>query len=48
VAKKDAIGVLVLDEEGKIKTETVGKRSMGRVPVSAWALALVTPGSALA
>jgi len=30
VAKRDAIGVLVLDEKGKIKTDKVGKRSMGK------------------
>jgi hypothetical protein len=30
VAKGDAIGVLVLDEKGKIKANKVGKRSMGK------------------
>ena len=43
VAKKDAIGVLVLDEKGKIKTEKVGKRSMGKGAGIGTALALVTP-----
>jgi hypothetical protein len=43
VAKKDAIGVLVLDEKGKIKTEKVGKRSMGKGAGIGVALALVTP-----
>ena len=35
VAKGDAIGVLVLDEKGEIKTDKVGKRSMGKGPASA-------------
>jgi hypothetical protein len=43
VAKRDAIGVLVLDEKGKIKTEKVGKRSMGKGAGIGVALALVTP-----
>jgi hypothetical protein len=43
VAKKDAIGVLVLDENGKIKTGKVGKRSMGKGAGIGTALALVTP-----
>jgi hypothetical protein len=43
VAKKDAIGVLVLDEKGRIKTEKVGKRSMGKGAGIGTALALVTP-----
>jgi hypothetical protein len=43
VAKKDAIGVLVLDERGKIKTDKVGKRSMGKGAGIGVALALVTP-----
>lgn len=43
VAKKDAIGVLVLDEKGKIKTEKVGKRSVGKGAGIGAALALVTP-----
>ncbi|MGB6617182.1 MAG: hypothetical protein WBE95_24090, partial [Trebonia sp.] len=33
--KGDAIGVLVLDEKGKIKADKVGKRSMGKGTVSA-------------
>ena len=43
VAKRDAIGVLVLDEKGKIKTDKVGKRSMGKGAGIGVALALVTP-----
>ena len=43
VVKKDAVGVLVLDEKGKIKTEKVGKRSMGKGAGIGVALALVTP-----
>jgi hypothetical protein len=43
VAKKDAIGVLVLDEKGRIKTDKVGKRSMGKGAGIGVALALVTP-----
>lgn len=43
VAKKDAIGVLVLDEKGKIKIDKVGKRSMGKGAGIGVALALVTP-----
>jgi hypothetical protein len=43
VAKRDAIGVLVLDEKGKIKTEKVGKRSVGKGAGIGVALALVTP-----
>ena len=43
VAKRDAIGVLVLDEKGKIKTEKVGKRSLGKGAGIGVALALVTP-----
>jgi hypothetical protein len=42
-AKRDAIGVLVLDEKGKIKTEKVGKRSLGKGAGIGVALALVTP-----
>jgi hypothetical protein len=48
-AKRDAIGVLVLDEKGKIKTEKADKRSMGKGAGIGVALALVTrSGSALA
>jgi hypothetical protein len=43
VAKGDAIGVLVLDEKGKIKADKVGKRSMGKGAGIGVALALVTP-----
>lgn len=43
VAKRDAIGVLVLDEKGEIKTGKVGKRSMGKGAGIGVALALVTP-----
>jgi hypothetical protein len=43
VAKRDAIGVLVLDEKGQIKTEKVGKRSVGKGAGIGVALALVTP-----
>jgi hypothetical protein len=43
VAKKDAIGVLVLDDNGKIKADKVGKRSMGKGAGIGVALALVTP-----
>jgi hypothetical protein len=43
VAKKDAIGILVLDEKGKIKTDKVGHRSMGKGAGIGVALALVTP-----
>jgi hypothetical protein len=43
VAKRDAIGVLVLDEKGRIKTDKVGKRSMGKGAGIGVALALVTP-----
>ena len=35
VAHRDAIGILVADETGKLKTEKVGKRSMGKEPASA-------------
>jgi hypothetical protein len=30
MAKKDAIGVLVLNDEGELKTEKIGKRSLGK------------------
>jgi hypothetical protein len=43
VTKGDAVGVLVLDEKGKIKTDKVGKRSMGKGAGIGVALALVTP-----
>ena len=34
--KLNAIGVLVLDENGKVKTQKLGRRSWARVPVSVW------------
>jgi integrase len=43
VTKGDAVGVLVLDEKSKIKTDKVGKRSMGKGAGIGVALALVTP-----
>jgi hypothetical protein len=43
VAKGDAIGVLVLDEKGKIKTDKIGKRSIGKGAGIGAAVALVTP-----
>jgi hypothetical protein len=43
VAKRDAIGVLVLNEKGEIKTDKVGQRSMGKGAGIGVALALVTP-----
>jgi hypothetical protein len=43
VAKKDAIGVLALDKKGELKTEKVGKRSMGKGAGIGTALALATP-----
>jgi uncharacterized membrane protein len=43
VAKQDAIGVLALNEKGELKTDKVGKRSMGKAAGIGTALALVTP-----
>jgi hypothetical protein len=43
MAKGDAIGVLVLDEEGKLKAEKVGKRSWGKGAGIGAVVALVTP-----
>jgi hypothetical protein len=43
VAKGDAIGVLVLDEKGKIKADKVGKRSWGKGAGIGAVVALVTP-----
>jgi len=43
VAKGDAIGVLVLDEEGKLKADKVGKRSWGKGAGIGVVVALVTP-----
>ena len=36
VAKKDAIGVLVLDEKGKIRSTRLASAAWARAPVSAW------------
>ena len=43
LASHDAIGVLVLNEKGEVKTEKVGKRSMGKGAGIGLALALFTP-----
>jgi hypothetical protein len=43
VADKDAIGVLALDEKGKLKTDKLGKRSMGKGAGIGTAVALLTP-----
>ena len=43
LARGDAIGVLVLDEKGEVKTEKVGKRSTGKGVGIGVALALLTP-----
>lgn len=43
LASKDAIGVLVLNEKGEVKTEKVGKRSTGKGAGIGLALALFTP-----
>jgi hypothetical protein len=43
VAKGDAIGVLVLDEQGNLKAEKVGKRSWGKGVGIGAVVALVTP-----
>ena len=43
LARDDAIGVLVLDEKGEVKTEKVGKRSTGKGAGIGVALALLTP-----
>jgi hypothetical protein len=42
-AKGDAIGVLVLDENGNLKAEKVGKRSWGKGAGVGAVVALVTP-----
>ena len=42
-AKGDAIGVLVLDEDGNLKAEKVGKRSWGKGAGIGAVVALVTP-----
>jgi hypothetical protein len=43
LAKKDAIGVLALNDKGELKTEKVGKRSVGKGVGIGAAVALVTP-----
>jgi uncharacterized membrane protein len=43
LASHDAIGVLVLNEKGEVKTEKVGKRSVGKGAGIGLALALFTP-----
>ncbi|MFI6833701.1 DUF1269 domain-containing protein [Kribbella sp. NPDC050241] len=43
LASHDAIGVLVLNEKGEVKTEKVGKRSTGKGAGIGLALALFTP-----
>jgi hypothetical protein len=43
LAQKDAIGVLVLNEKGEVKTEKVGKRSTGKGAGIGLVLALLTP-----
>jgi hypothetical protein len=43
VAKKDAIGVLVLDDKGKLKADKVGKRSWGKGAGIGAVVALATP-----
>jgi hypothetical protein len=43
VAKGDAIGVLVLDENGKLKADKVGKRSWGKGAGIGAVVALATP-----
>ena len=43
VAHGDAIGVLVLDDNGKIKVDKVGKRSVGKGAGIGLVLALFTP-----
>jgi hypothetical protein len=43
IAKKDAIGVLVLNDKGELKTDKVGKRTLGKGVGIGAAVALVTP-----
>ena len=43
LARHDAIGVLVLNEKGEVKTEKLGKRSVGKGAGIGTALALFTP-----
>lgn len=43
LASSDAIGVLVVNQNGEVKAEKVGKRSMGKGAGIGLALALFTP-----
>jgi hypothetical protein len=43
IAQGDAVGVLALNDKGEVKTEKVGKRSVGKGAGVGLALALVTP-----
>ena len=43
VTTADALGVLVLDEDGKLKADKVGKRSWGKGAAIGAVVALVTP-----
>jgi hypothetical protein len=43
LAKGDAVGVLVLDDNGKLKADKVGKRSWGKGAGIGAVVALVTP-----
>ena len=43
VANRDAIGILALNDRGELKTDKVGKRSMGKGAGIGAAVALVTP-----
>ena len=43
VAKRDAIGVLVLDDNGQLKADKAGKRSWGKGAGIGAVVALVTP-----
>ena len=43
LARHDAIGVLVLNEKGEVKTEKIGTRSVGKGAGIGLALALLTP-----
>lgn len=46
--KLNAIGVLVLDDKGKVKTHKLGKRSVGKGAGIGLVLALITPPTLLA
>jgi hypothetical protein len=43
ITKRDAVGVLALNDKGELKTEKVGKRSAGKGAGIGAAVALVTP-----